>query len=172
MFLLFCVLMQVACFGPNIYSAFLKAMLSTGFKLPQKGILIGIQVRLQLLCFYFFLFPLGAPLQDIKCVDKCFRLSGSCRSNYSHWPINYDQLWQSGEWPSKAAMHNMEMIKVLSYRADAFLHKRLRTTTDIRVTLVKEKTVYILIRMLCQNEKIAAKHRSFSNLQSQKRTKC
>uniref|UniRef100_A0A8B9KG05 carbamoyl-phosphate synthase (ammonia) n=1 Tax=Astyanax mexicanus TaxID=7994 RepID=A0A8B9KG05_ASTMX len=36
---------EVACFGPNIYSAFLKAMLSTGFKLPQKGILIGIQVR-------------------------------------------------------------------------------------------------------------------------------
>ncbi|XP_076858406.1 carbamoyl-phosphate synthase [ammonia], mitochondrial [Brachyhypopomus gauderio] len=34
---------EVACFGPTIYSAFLKAMLSTGFKLPQKGILIGIQ---------------------------------------------------------------------------------------------------------------------------------
>ncbi|XP_039611293.1 carbamoyl-phosphate synthase [ammonia], mitochondrial isoform X4 [Polypterus senegalus] len=34
---------EVACFGTNIYSAFLKAMLSTGFKLPQKGILIGIQ---------------------------------------------------------------------------------------------------------------------------------
>ncbi|KAL3056546.1 hypothetical protein OYC64_019100 [Pagothenia borchgrevinki] len=34
---------EVACFGPNIYSAFLKAMLSTGFKLPQKGILLGIQ---------------------------------------------------------------------------------------------------------------------------------
>uniref|UniRef100_A0A8C5HYW5 Carbamoyl-phosphate synthase [ammonia], mitochondrial n=1 Tax=Gouania willdenowi TaxID=441366 RepID=A0A8C5HYW5_GOUWI len=34
---------EVACFGPSIYSAFLKAMLSTGFKLPQKGILIGIQ---------------------------------------------------------------------------------------------------------------------------------
>ncbi|XP_075960179.1 carbamoyl-phosphate synthase [ammonia], mitochondrial [Anarhichas minor] len=34
---------EVACFGPNIYSAFLKAMLSTGFKLPEKGILIGIQ---------------------------------------------------------------------------------------------------------------------------------
>lgn len=105
-FSFFCVLMQVACFGPNIYSAFLKAMLSTGFKLPQKGILIGIQVRLQLLCFYFFLFlfHLGALLQDIKCVpfnkvDKCFRLSGSCRSNYSHWPINYDQLWQSGNDP-------------------------------------------------------------------------
>uniref|UniRef100_A0A8C1AYF0 Carbamoyl phosphate synthase pyrimidine-specific large chain n=1 Tax=Cyprinus carpio carpio TaxID=630221 RepID=A0A8C1AYF0_CYPCA len=34
---------EVACFGPNIYSAFLKAMLSTGFKLPQNGILTGIQ---------------------------------------------------------------------------------------------------------------------------------
>lgn len=43
--LLVCVLFQVACFGQNIYSAFLKAMLSTGFKLPQNGILIGIQVR-------------------------------------------------------------------------------------------------------------------------------
>ncbi|KAG8432613.1 hypothetical protein GDO86_017020 [Hymenochirus boettgeri] len=34
---------EVACFGQNIYSAFLKALISTGFKLPQKGILIGIQ---------------------------------------------------------------------------------------------------------------------------------
>lgn len=34
---------EVACFGSNIYSAFLKAMLSTGFRLPEKGILIGIQ---------------------------------------------------------------------------------------------------------------------------------
>uniref|UniRef100_A0A8C5MI80 Carbamoyl-phosphate synthase [ammonia], mitochondrial n=1 Tax=Leptobrachium leishanense TaxID=445787 RepID=A0A8C5MI80_9ANUR len=34
---------EVACFGENIYTAFLKAMISTGFKLPQKGILIGIQ---------------------------------------------------------------------------------------------------------------------------------
>ncbi|XP_042302928.1 carbamoyl-phosphate synthase [ammonia], mitochondrial isoform X1 [Sceloporus undulatus] len=34
---------EVACFGENIHSAFLKAMLSTGFKLPQKGILLGVQ---------------------------------------------------------------------------------------------------------------------------------
>lgn len=42
-----------------------------------------------------------------------------------------------------------------------FLHKWLRTTTDIRVTLVKEKTVYILIRMLCQNEKNCCKTQKF-----------
>ncbi|XP_030064892.1 carbamoyl-phosphate synthase [ammonia], mitochondrial [Microcaecilia unicolor] len=34
---------EVACFGENIYTAFLKAMLSTGFKPPQKGVLVGIQ---------------------------------------------------------------------------------------------------------------------------------
>ncbi|XP_067320041.1 carbamoyl-phosphate synthase [ammonia], mitochondrial [Anolis sagrei] len=34
---------EVACFGENVHSAFLKAMLSTGFKLPQKGILLGIE---------------------------------------------------------------------------------------------------------------------------------
>uniref|UniRef100_A0ABM5FAK9 carbamoyl-phosphate synthase (ammonia) n=1 Tax=Pogona vitticeps TaxID=103695 RepID=A0ABM5FAK9_9SAUR len=34
---------EVACFGENVHSAFLKAMLSAGFKLPQKGILLGIQ---------------------------------------------------------------------------------------------------------------------------------
>ncbi|XP_005279740.2 carbamoyl-phosphate synthase [ammonia], mitochondrial [Chrysemys picta bellii] len=34
---------EVACFGESIHSAFLKAMLSTGFKFPQKGILVGIQ---------------------------------------------------------------------------------------------------------------------------------
>ncbi|KAF4014153.1 hypothetical protein G4228_005239 [Cervus hanglu yarkandensis] len=35
---------EVACFGEGIHTAFLKAMLSTGFKIPQKGILIGIQL--------------------------------------------------------------------------------------------------------------------------------
>jgi carbamoyl-phosphate synthase small subunit len=33
---------EVACFGKNHYEAFLKAMLSTGFKLPTKNILLSI----------------------------------------------------------------------------------------------------------------------------------
>lgn len=33
---------EVACFGMNQYEAFLKAMLSTGFKLPDKNILLSI----------------------------------------------------------------------------------------------------------------------------------
>ncbi|NXA10740.1 CPSM synthase, partial [Sapayoa aenigma] len=40
---LFCAFPQVACFGEDVYSAFQKAMLATGFTFPKEGILIGIQ---------------------------------------------------------------------------------------------------------------------------------
>jgi carbamoyl-phosphate synthase/aspartate carbamoyltransferase/dihydroorotase len=33
---------EVACFGDNRYEAYLKAMISTGFKIPQKNILLSI----------------------------------------------------------------------------------------------------------------------------------
>ena len=41
---------EVACFGDDRYEAYLKAMLSTGFRLPQKNILLSIgsfKVRLK-----------------------------------------------------------------------------------------------------------------------------
>ncbi|XP_071484617.1 carbamoyl-phosphate synthase [ammonia], mitochondrial-like [Diadema antillarum] len=38
---------EVACFGPNVQTAFLKALLSTGFKIPKKGVMIGIQKTFQ-----------------------------------------------------------------------------------------------------------------------------
>lgn len=41
---LLCAFSQVACFGEDVYSAFQKAMLATGFTFPKEGILIGIQV--------------------------------------------------------------------------------------------------------------------------------
>ena len=33
---------EVACFGEDHYEAYIKAMLSTGFKMPEKNILISI----------------------------------------------------------------------------------------------------------------------------------
>ena len=33
---------EVACFGDNRYEAYLKGMISTGFHIPQKGILLSI----------------------------------------------------------------------------------------------------------------------------------
>ena len=41
--------LQVACFGSTVYSAFLKALMSTGFKLPppEGNILIGVQESFQ-----------------------------------------------------------------------------------------------------------------------------
>ena len=34
--------LQVACFGEDRYEAYLKAMLSTGFKLPEKSVLLSV----------------------------------------------------------------------------------------------------------------------------------
>jgi carbamoyl-phosphate synthase/aspartate carbamoyltransferase/dihydroorotase len=33
---------EVACFGENRYEAYLKALMSTGFKIPKKNILLSI----------------------------------------------------------------------------------------------------------------------------------
>ncbi len=33
---------EVACFGEDIYEAYIKAMLSTGFKMPERNILVSI----------------------------------------------------------------------------------------------------------------------------------
>lgn len=38
---------EVACFGSNKEEAFLKALLSTGFKMPKKNILVSVQEELQ-----------------------------------------------------------------------------------------------------------------------------
>jgi len=38
---------EVACFGPDRYDAFLKALMSTGMKLPKQNILVSIQERLR-----------------------------------------------------------------------------------------------------------------------------
>lgn len=35
---------EVACFGENRYEAYLKGMMSTGFHIPQKGILLLLEV--------------------------------------------------------------------------------------------------------------------------------
>lgn len=38
---------EVACFGADKHEAFLKALLSTGFKIPQKNILVSVHESLQ-----------------------------------------------------------------------------------------------------------------------------
>lgn len=46
---------EVACFGDNRYEAYLKGMLSTGFQIPKRGILLSIgsfKVNLLFLCFF------------------------------------------------------------------------------------------------------------------------
>lgn len=48
---------EVACFGDNRYEAYLKAMMSTGFQMPKKAILLSIgsfKVSLDIICGYYY----------------------------------------------------------------------------------------------------------------------
>uniref|UniRef100_Q9PTM9 Carbamoyl-phosphate synthase [ammonia], mitochondrial n=1 Tax=Opsanus beta TaxID=95145 RepID=Q9PTM9_9TELE len=92
---------EVACFGPNIYSAFLKAMLSTGFKLPQKGILIGIQ--------HSFRPHFLATAQQLK--DEGFKLYATEAT--SAWLCANDVPSTPVAWPSDNADSNLPSIKRL-----------------------------------------------------------
>jgi hypothetical protein len=38
---------EVACFGANVHEAFLKSLISTGFKVPEKNILLSVQESLR-----------------------------------------------------------------------------------------------------------------------------
>lgn len=113
------VFLQVACFGPNIYSAFLKAMLSTGFKLPQKGILIGIQVRLKpsgnphTSCFCFLLLLPDA--HDTKCDEpqQIFLVINFSPSHLSD-PLNWSLIpWtQHGNKKSEKKFLSQNIFRI------------------------------------------------------------
>ena len=45
---------EVACFGEDHYEAYLKVLLSTGFNLPDKIILVSIESKIRQ-CYYFII---------------------------------------------------------------------------------------------------------------------
>ena len=53
---------EVACFGENRYEAYLKGMMSTGFHIPEKGILLSIGTYKVNLNITFLLFLLTLEL--------------------------------------------------------------------------------------------------------------
>jgi carbamoyl-phosphate synthase large subunit len=70
---------EVACFGVNQYDAFLKAMISAGFKLPTKNILISIgsnEQRLEFLPYARMLADLGFQLYSTKNTAEFLKLHG------------------------------------------------------------------------------------------------
>ena len=42
-----CFIRKVACYGKTVQEAYLKALKSTGFKIPKKAVLFGIQETFQ-----------------------------------------------------------------------------------------------------------------------------
>eukprot|EP01116_Phalansterium_solitarium_P021821 TRINITY_DN6959_c0_g1_i2.p1 TRINITY_DN6959_c0_g1~~TRINITY_DN6959_c0_g1_i2.p1 ORF type:complete len:1884 (-),score=892.07 TRINITY_DN6959_c0_g1_i2:456-6107(-) len=82
---------EVACFGTNRYEAFLKALLSTGFKLPQKNIFLSIgayREKLEFLPFAKLLLDMG------------FKLYGS--SGTADFISSHDYPIKVLDWPEEA----------------------------------------------------------------------
>uniref|UniRef100_A0A8D0DFA5 Carbamoyl-phosphate synthetase 2, aspartate transcarbamylase, and dihydroorotase n=1 Tax=Sander lucioperca TaxID=283035 RepID=A0A8D0DFA5_SANLU len=66
---------EVACFGENRYEAYLKAMLSTGFKIPKKNILLSIgSYKSELLPTVQALESMGYDLYATSQISSCFPL--------------------------------------------------------------------------------------------------
>jgi hypothetical protein len=70
---------EVACFGQNQYEAFLKALLSTGFKLPDKNILVSIgppERKIEFLPMAHLLQQMGYQLYATKGTYECMVAHG------------------------------------------------------------------------------------------------
>uniref|UniRef100_A0A669DZ94 Carbamoyl-phosphate synthetase 2, aspartate transcarbamylase, and dihydroorotase n=1 Tax=Oreochromis niloticus TaxID=8128 RepID=A0A669DZ94_ORENI len=64
---------EVACFGENRYEAYLKAMLSTGFKIPKKNILLSIgSYKSELLLFKILSLSFFCLLVQVTAIDWPF----------------------------------------------------------------------------------------------------
>lgn len=87
---------EVACFGDNRYEAYLKGIMSTGFHIPQRGILLSIgsfKVRfvrliktLKIVVNYvrYYLF-----FCNYSTRWNCYRLFAV----FTRWVINYTLVW-------------------------------------------------------------------------------
>lgn len=80
---------EVACFGDNRNEAYLKAMLSTGFQFPSKGILLSIgsfKVKFVKFCENFEKFNCNK-ISSTKL--NCFHRSG----RWLKWDTNCTHRW-------------------------------------------------------------------------------
>merc|ERR1712203_551246 len=74
---------EVACFGVNQYEAFLKAMISAGFKLPQKNILLSIgcsQQKVEFVQYARMLVEMGFQLYATKATAEFLKTHGKLGS--------------------------------------------------------------------------------------------
>lgn len=71
---------EVACFGENRNEAYLKAMLSTGFQFPTKGILLSIG------SFKVKIIQRRAGNDKLSEIRLNFSTKLSCFHRFGHWP--------------------------------------------------------------------------------------
>ncbi|KAF2987330.1 hypothetical protein EK904_002367 [Melospiza melodia maxima] len=114
---------EVACFGEDVYSAFQKALLATGFTFPKKGILIGIQesFRPRFLSVAELLHEQGFKLYATEATSAWLNASG-IPANPVAWP---SQESQSPGLPSVRRLlrdRKVDLVINLPNSSTRFLH--------------------------------------------------
>lgn len=86
---------EVACFGDNRYEAYLKGMMSTGFHIPQKGILLSIG---SFKVFHSATYRFDDYQRLVQCpsVVLDYSTKWNCYPRFvvfTRWVINYTPAW-------------------------------------------------------------------------------
>lgn len=83
---------EVACLGDNVYEAYLKAMLSVGYQIPKKGVLLStgtIEGKVAFLRSARHLFEMGLPLFATRGTQE-FLASNGIEAQLLGWPNDED----------------------------------------------------------------------------------
>ena len=73
---------EVACFGEDVHTAYLKAMLSSGFKLPQENILLSIGAYKHKVLFIYYVSTIWGFFDPFPLESKFFVLKISNKDNF------------------------------------------------------------------------------------------
>ncbi|BBM85200.1 carbamoyl-phosphate synthase (glutamine-hydrolyzing) large subunit [Candidatus Uabimicrobium amorphum] len=130
---------EVACFGENRYEAFLKALLSTGFRIPKKNILLSTGPMVQKLEF------LDSARKLQKMGFKLFASAGTAKflskegieTSMLHWPLERDKQPNIHDYLTQGKIDlviNIPKSNERSELTNGYLIRR--TSVDFSVSLI------------------------------------
>jgi len=161
---------EVACFGVNQYEAFLKAMISAGFKLPTKNILVSIgpsQQKLEFVQYASMLIDMGYQLFATKSTAEVLRSHGGLEVVVVHKPLvkrepNAITMLKTGKIDLVINVPDSMDSQALS---DGFELRR--SAIDTGVALIVDIKVAILVTLSLQRKHMREKSgKDFFSLKS------
>ena len=139
---------EVACFGENKYEAYLKALISTGFKIPKKNILLSIgsyKDKTKLLSTIKLLEELGYNLYasrgtadfysehkvKVETVDWCYEDNSSC--NVDLMNVNHKSS-ETDDWSATSTEQRTVADYLMTNHFDMVINIPMKSTATLRAS--------------------------------------